>query len=180
MVKQPTNPLLKLFPIIVAALAGIAPLTAGSVAHADEIEITAFGEYRTSSGHPIDAPDTAKRTVKEILTVKLLRKTDCIVARLGAKMGIQVRHTRGRSAPLPVDVEVRHPPITGPDGQARSVDSWKWEIVTEPAFTGWHFEEPYELVPGTYTIAILSNGRVAAQKQFTVILPNQGDCGVGA
>jgi hypothetical protein len=171
MALSPDASAFKSFWTILAVLAAAALLPTPSLAQSIRTEITGFGEYGTPEGSTITAPRTARGSVQEVPIVGLRRKTDCIVARLGVKMGIQVRHRETGRDWFPVEVEVHHPPITGPDGQTRTVDTWSWELASHPLFTGWNFEKPYELVPGRYTVAVVSNGKVVARKDFTVVLP---------
>lgn len=162
------------FKLFLAALTGsaaaLSPLTA-ALAQPREVEITAFGEFGPARGDMVNAPNTAKGTVRRVVTNRLLRRTDCVTARLGTRLGILVRHTRQDIGYLPVEIEVRHPPITSPDGRTMTSESWPMQLSDQPLYTGWHFGESYELVPGPYSIAVMSQEQIVAQKNFTVVLP---------
>lgn len=135
------------------------------------VQITEFGEFGPQPGKAIAAPNTAKGTIAEVLTRKFIRRTDCIVLRRGARIGILVRHTDSNRSVMPVEIAVTHPPIAGPDGRTRTVDSWPMQLLTDALYTGWHFEKEYELVPGAYIISVIADGHISAQKAFTVVPP---------
>jgi hypothetical protein len=106
------------------------------------VHIVEFGEFGAQSGKKIAAPNTAKGTVTEMPIRKLIRRTDCIVARRGTRFGILARHDDPSRTVMLVEISVTHPPITGPDGRSRSIDSWPMQLLKEtPLYTGWHFEE---------------------------------------
>jgi hypothetical protein len=159
-----------------ACMATLLPLEA-VVARPASVEITAFGEFGPAPGDTVAAPNTAKGSVTRVVTNKLLRRGDCIVAQLGTRMGILIRHKQPGAGYLPVDIEIRHPPITNPNGRTLTSESWSMQLSDQPLYTGWYFGEAYELVPGRYTIAVLSQGQVVAKKDFTVVLMGTGCVG---
>src|SRR3954451_21109963 len=57
----------------------------GPLAQPAGVEITAFGEFGPAKGDMVAAPDTAKGTVKRVVTNKLLHRVNCITARLGTR-----------------------------------------------------------------------------------------------
>jgi hypothetical protein len=146
-----------------------------AAAQAPTIDITAFGEFGRMPGTSIRAPNTAKGAVQQVDGYKLLRRTDCVVAKLGTRLGVLARQTLNHSY-LPVAIEVKHPPITGPDGRTLVSESWTMELANTPLYTGWHFGEPHELVAGDYTIVILHDGEERARQLFRVVLPGRGGC----
>ncbi|WP_112662077.1 DUF3859 domain-containing protein [Microvirga flavescens] len=161
-------------PILRAAMslflgAGISMSAAAS--ELPPVQITEFGEFGPQPGKAVVAPNTAKGTAAQVMSRKLIRRTDCIVARRGVRLGVLVRHDDPNLSIMPVEIAVTHPPIVGPDGRTRTIDSWPMQLLKEPLYTGWHFEEAYELVPGPYIISVLVDGRVSDQKVFTVVLP---------
>lgn len=64
---------------------------------------------------------------------------------------------------------VKHPPMTKPDGTVQTSASGRKTLLSEGLYMGWRFDAPYEMVPGTWTIQIHHNGKVAAEKKFTVV-----------
>jgi hypothetical protein len=68
----------------------------------------------------------------------------------------------------PVQIRVEHPPIVSVDGNLVSMDSWEASAQGIPRFTGWKFERWEELVPGRWTVSVISNGSVALKQTFDV------------
>jgi uncharacterized protein DUF3859 len=179
--------------IVRAALAGAVLAAAPALARPGEVEIVAFGEFgarRDTPGTPAgtdgatepgtgrDEPRTERDeagterdgagTDFEAEARALIRRTACIEARLGLRFGIAARR-RNPGAGLPVRVEIRHPPIRGPDGRMGRIESWAATLTRAGMYSGWRFEQPHELAPGPWRFAILRGGRVAAAQTFTVV-----------
>ena len=157
-------------------LAGTAPWKAWqSDASLVTATILGAGSVITSrSGGTADAPDTAEGSVGRIdasWTPKFLAPPDQVKARLGLSIGLEVR-VEGREflAVVPLRTRVTHPPIVTPDnGKATTVDEWDSPMNARfPRFTGWRFDHRWELVPGKWTIDVLSGEQVIASQEFQV------------
>lgn len=165
--------------LLLAALIGVAQVSEGKAQPI--IDITAFGELRAKPGRTIDASNTASGWIRETGAPTVVRRSNCIVAKPGTLFGIIVAHndpqhpSYGRS----LQVEVTHPPFTGPGGGSRTTDRWEQHLMpTTPRPTGWAawgFDHDYELVPGPWTIAMSYNGEMLAKKSFEVVA-NRAAC----
>jgi len=108
-----------------------------------------------------------------------VRRADQLEACFGTRFGVKFR-LKGEdaaSAPadgVPITVEVSHPPMRAPDGRTLTVSRWPGAAVPYTRFTGWEFEEPYELLPGTWTVALRNGNRLLDQHSFQVTIRN--DC----
>jgi hypothetical protein len=73
---------------------------------------------------------------------------------------------------VPLVTRVTHPPITNPETKiTREIDFWDSPMnIGVARFAGWRFDQPWELVPGTWTIEILKDGKVLASHSFNVVL----------
>lgn len=100
------------------------------------------------------------------IEVPLIEKTVEIPACIGTRFGIKYRTSSGWSAP--VKIVVKHPMQTAPDGRTKSESSWDDVARAVVGYTGWHFEENYELVEGEWTFNVVINGNVVAAKTFNV------------
>ena len=158
---------------LVAACAGRqAPQTHGPAVAAT---ILGAGSVITEhTGERVKAPDTAEGSVGEVeayWTPEFLAPPDQVRARLGTSIGIQVRIDGPEFLDLvPLRTRVTHPPIKDPNtGKRTRVDEWDNPMNARfPRFTGWRFDNPWELVPGKWTIALLHEGRVIAKQKFRV------------
>lgn len=74
------------------------------------------------------------------------------------------------SRPVPITVEVRHPPLRFPNG-IHDHDAFSTTVDARPRTLGITFEEEGMMQPGTWTINILQNGRVLASQPFEISIP---------
>lgn len=76
--------------------------------------------------------------------------------------------------PVPITIEVRHPPVLFPDGM-HTRESWRTTVDTRSRTLGMTFEEEGMMQPGTWTISVLQSGRMLATQAFEIsIVPNLG------
>ena len=73
-----------------------------------------------------------------------------------------------------MDVEeiIRHPPITKPDGTVVSEERTKDQVTTDSGTIDQKFfyrlGQPYEVVPGDWSLAVTVNGVTAIDQHFTL------------
>jgi hypothetical protein len=164
----------------VVALAALVAACAGRQAPKTQVppvtaKILGAGSVLTqSTGERVPAPDTAEGTVGEVeayWTPEFLAPPDQVRARLGTSIGIQVL-VEGREflEVVPLRTRVTHPRITDPKtGKTSRVDEWDSPMNARfPRFAGWRYDNPWELVPGKWTIALVHEGRVIARQKFRV------------
>jgi hypothetical protein len=155
---------------------------------ADSVQIVDFGTFGVDP--ELDprraAPETSIGFLHEVpaLDTPAVREhTDRIAGTVGNRFGL-LFCAQGGEVPgdeddestddlAPIHIRVLHPPARNPaTGQTTDRDEWD-----APAnlgiirFTGWRFDEPWEIVPGTWTIEILQRGTVMARKEFIVTTP---------
>jgi hypothetical protein len=126
------------------------------------------------TGERVAAPATTAGSVGELSalwTPEFLSAPNHVRARLGTSIGIQVRIEGPEFLTVvPLRTRVTHPPIADPNtGKTSRVDEWDNPMNAGfPRFTGWRFEHPWELVPGTWTIDVLHQGKVIARQKSRV------------
>jgi hypothetical protein len=147
----------------------------------ERVEIIDWGVFAKDSDEEeeqTDAPETAAghlRVVPAETTPRVLERTDQFAAAIDTRFGLlfRVDSTIGGVSTetiVPLHIRVTHPLTRNPDtGAATTVDQWDAPAnVGIVRYTGWMFEEDWELVPGTWTIEILHRGKTLAKKDFTV------------
>jgi uncharacterized protein DUF3859 len=161
---------------LVLLVPGCATVPARRVA-SPTVELVQWGRYEVA-GHAGDAP--APRTtrgsvhvVPPLDTPRLLDRTDRIPAAVGIRFGVRfVASQPDGPTIIPLRVRVLHPPTRNPaTGRVTEREEWDAEANANlPRFTGWLFDEAWEVVPGSWTIQILDRERdlVLAEKTFTV------------
>ena len=174
-------------PGIAALLLGLGAAMLGTgAARADEIphaEIVAFGIFGSSAEYGPLAPQYRQDATIEVIVAaqpRLLEPTDHIAARACLRFGLQYRATNfaDKQTDL-VGVRVEHPPLRQPDGRTSTADLYRIPIGNAVRFTGFDFDEPWELVPGTWSFSLVYGGRVLVEQRFTVTLAPGADAAGG-
>lgn len=168
--------LARLAALCLAYAVSAAPLRAQVV---PEVHITEYGEYVARRELGVLAPDPdAGRTAPLVIVdaPRFVDRTSRIEARPCRGFGIGFRLgglDPARTAR--VTVRVTHPPMASPDGRVRDESTYPQRIGREPSFAGYSFDEPWEMVPGTWTFAVLFGDKVLAEQRFEVVVPPGAD-----
>ena len=159
----------------VAVLALAAAVNAcGQAAKVERVEIVETGIYRVEIAKTTQASGTATGVRDELANVKLVANTTTVPAQIGTKFGIRYRVVGSPDrASVKLTVIVRFPgeglrnPKTG-ERKAQDVTVWTRNIGVV-TYSGYSFDEGWELVPGTWTYEVLHEGRKIAEQSFTVV-----------
>ena len=142
------------------------------------VAVVEFGEYTVQREVPLTELRLGSTGVTERVSsegARLLRRTDRIEAapcrRFGAWFQVQ---PPGRAGLLPVTQRLTHPMMTRPDGATGTVEADDTLLDGSPILSGFSFTYDWEMVPGTWTFALLSGGKVLAEKSFEVVAPPGG------
>lgn len=151
---------------------GAAPARAQAVPEARVVE---YGEYVARRDLGVLPPDPdAGRTAPLVIVdqPRFVERTDRIEARPCRGFGIRFRLAPPDPAGTTrVTVRVTHPPMAPPGGEVRETGTYPQQVGREPGFAGYSFDEPWEMVPGTWTFAVLFGDKVLAEQRFEVVLP---------
>lgn len=164
--------LLVLIFLLLAGAAGAEQNSAFTVTGAHVVD---YGVYETIRIGDKDAADTSAGHVHMLhdrLDPALRNQTDRIPGRVGVHFGFRFQVDGSpQLAVIPLRVRVLHPAFTNPStGRSWKTDEWDAPgNIGIPRFTGWAFDEPYEVVPGEWTIQVLMKGRVIAKKKFRIV-----------
>jgi hypothetical protein len=137
-------------------------------------EVVAAGATIATHEGAVPAPDTSLGSVRVVppLEVPDFQPGGTVIhARLNTCMGIEVVVKGGDDGSVvALRTRVSHPPILNPStGKTTTVDAWDSPMnIGIPRYAGWIFDHPWELVPGTWTIAILDGHRILTSRNFTV------------
>ena len=100
-----------------------------------------------------------------------ISESTTISAKLGTSFGVEVvLQGPSNMTIVPVLTRVTHPPIANPEtGVTQTVDEWNSPMnVGIPRYTGWSFDNPWELVSGRWVIEVLDNRRPIIRQEFIV------------
>jgi hypothetical protein len=155
--------------LIVVALA-----SASSGANITGAEIVEYGVFeKVRSVGPRKDEGSVTGQVDQVPEVRLKEQTSTVVAALGTSFGIVVKVTGDPPGEL-VNCSIRwnHPPLTNPSSgkttEREEIRSQQMIGRSQP--TGYTFENAWELVPGKWTIQLISDSKVLAEKSFDVVL----------
>ncbi len=140
------------------------------------LRITGYGEFTVSRELGVRDPSTVEGDTEPVRTVdgvQIVQQTQHIEARLCRRFGISfMLEGLETGSILDVTIQTRHPAITRPDGRVTTGVRYPSSVSAgRPGWVGYTFDYAYELVPGTWSFAILSGGDVLAKQQFEVTVP---------
>jgi hypothetical protein len=152
-------------------------------AHADGArvagaEIVEYGVFqKIASEGLLDAPKSLTGEINGVVEAKLLKQTPTITATVGTSFGIRVKIT-GESQDEIITCSFRwiRPKLTDPSsGKTTDRDEWQSQTrIGHARYAGYTFDEPWELVPGKWTLQVIYDSKVVAEKIFEVVLPANG------
>lgn len=169
--------------LALSALCPAAPAQAAKSAHAKTkkneppapkvtgVKVVEFGIYTSTVVQRIHSASVADGIKDRATDFKLVRKSTLVDARLGTSIGMKyVLRGTPKDARVTIEVGVVHPPMVNPqtrETMTRSSAHFE-RTIGQPEHAVWSFDTQADLVPGDYTIEIVSEGRVLAQKVFRV------------
>ena len=152
-------------------------LATASCGHAEKItgaEIVEYGVFeKIASQGLLDAPNALDGKIHGVIEGKLVESTTTIKASIGTSFGIRVK-LLGEPDGKMITCGFRwiHPKMTDP-GSGHSSEGDQWESqprINHPRYTGYTFDNDWELVPGKWTIQVLYGGKVLTEKTFNVVV----------
>ncbi len=151
-------------------------LPAGQAYAQPALRITGYGESTVSRELGVRDPSTVDGDTEPVRTVdgvQIVQQTHRIEARLCRRFGISfMLEGLETGSILDVTIQTRHPAITRPDGHVSTGVRYPSSVSAgRPGWIGYTFDYAYELVPGTWSFAVLSGGNVLAEQQFEVTVP---------
>ncbi len=168
------------WPVVWAALACLLIPAAGPARAQDapQVAVAEFGEYTVLREEVVTDERSGSSGVTDRVSsegARLLRRTDRIEAVPCRRFGVWFRlNSPGRVGVLPITQRLTHPLMTRPDGRTGTVEADEGLLDDMPRLSGFSFTYKWEMVPGTWTFAVLSSGKVLAEKSFEVVAPPGG------
>jgi hypothetical protein len=101
------------------------------------------------------------------------KRTTEIPAVQGVTFGIRYRIEGSPGKPVTVEEIIRHPPMTRPDGTVLREERTKDQVSPADGVVDQKFlyllREPYEVVPGDWSLTVAIDGTTAIEQHFTII-----------
>jgi Domain of unknown function (DUF3859) len=138
----------------------------------DGIDVVRFGVYADTLVERKQNVDSATGHINIVTDVKLLEATDILCARLGVTFGLEFAVTGAPAGSVvALDWITRFPPqgmrtpTRGLIHDSRYATTAAIGITT---YRSYAFEEPWEIVPGLWTLEFHHAGRKIGEKSFTI------------
>ena len=146
--------------------------------HAQKItgaEIIEYGVLKKiKSEGLLDAPDTVAGKSNNVIVAQLVENTSRGNASIGTTFGILVKLLgEPKGAMITAHFRCIHPKLTDPvSGHTHDADEWESpRPIGTPRYVSYTFDHDWEIKPGNWTIQVLADGKVIAEKTFDVIAP---------
>ena len=143
-------------------------------------KISQRGLYKlVRSGGLIDDPSTSTGKAVSNPVIQRVKSTERIPLVKGAQMYLQYRIWSFPDIPAYVDLRrtLKHPPMNLPDGSISTGSDYmikgRVSVNQVIAFTGYGFDEDYELVEGDWVFEIWHKDRKLVEQKFTTYRPDE-------
>ncbi len=139
----------------------------------DRIDIVDRGLYTVTIGEQTPDPNAPTGTIAAPTVVELREATTIIPGRLGVEFGLQyvvVGAPAGDQVSLDFILTYPPPGLAYPASPEPILESRfsRAKKIADTVYLGFGFENPWEIVPGTWTFEISFAGRKLAEQSFTV------------
>ncbi len=144
-------------------------------ARLDRIDILEAGIYRVEKTLSITDPAVPSGTRQQLAGSKLIKATTTIPAVIGTRFGFRFKLV-GEPAGAPVAVKwiLRFPPPGIRDTRNQLQSSYEENIASAIGTEEYRdalFDDPGDLLPGTWSMEVWSGNRKMAEQRFTVVKP---------
>jgi len=169
-------------------LAGVFSIVASAEAQTvQKIVISDPGIYRFEVEKVDRTPDSVSTGFKTIRNVELVQKTERIPGVLGTSFGVRfeiVGEPQGTLVTLKLVTRFPAPGLRNPAGKVLLTSENDRQFrIGEPTSRSYSFDEPWEIVPGIWTLEFWYEGKLVGAQKFEVVnadLPAQPDRGADA
>ena len=149
-------------------LCGLAPAAQARV----QVIIVRWGEVEVEQGDPVPPAETGNYIGQSTYAraVHFLNWSDTVPAQRCRGFSVQAWLIAGPGESLPdhIELRMRHPRLTRPDGVSQTEHTAPVAVVGGETETSFTFDEPWEAQPGPWTMEFMIGGLPVASKTFTV------------
>jgi hypothetical protein len=168
--------------LLIACDQDVAAPRGGATAVEPTGRVSQHGLYRlVRSGGLVDNPNTSTGKTVSNAVIQLVRQTDRIPLIKGAQMSLQYRLWYFPDQPAFIDLRrvLKHPAMTLPDGTVSTGSDYmikgKVSVNQVIAYTGYGFDEDYELLEGDWIFEIWYGDRKLVEQRFITYLPDAAE-----
>ena len=137
------------------------------------LHVTGSGEFvATREVGPKDpAVAQGSDAVVMVEDPRIVRRTNRVEAQLCRRFGFMfTMENLAAGETVDLTVSTVHPPILQPSGHISTGVTYQMAVDgSRPGLVGFSFDEPWELVPGTWTFTVSLGSRVLAEQAYEVV-----------
>jgi Domain of unknown function (DUF3859) len=139
-----------------------------------QVEVVREGQFEVLGEPEIStAPDTAAGKVSAHTNAQLISESTTLKAERGATFGFTYLIKGVPDGELPgFEMRALHPPMTGPSGKTTTESRADTEVFGEQGVAVndiiYVLAEPFEVLPGKWTLQLLYKGKVVVSRQFVL------------
>jgi hypothetical protein len=160
---------------LIAVLFGFGAVTFAYAVTIAEVQIVEFGPFhKTPSNALMFAPNSITGMSHAVSEATLIEKTTDIHASIGTSFSLRIKIAgEPDGAVVELTAKCIHPKLSDPtSGRSSTVETWNTYPVIgsggSSGYVGFTFDNPWELVPGKWTIQIFDQFTLLAEKAFDV------------
>ena len=139
-----------------------------------QVDVVRVGQFEVLGDPEISAaPDTAAGKVSAHSSVQLISESTTLKAERGATFGFTYVIKGVPDGEFPgFEMQALHPPMTGPSGKATTESRVETQVFGEQGVAVndiiYVLAEPFEVLPGNWTLQLLYKGKVVVSRQFVL------------
>lgn len=157
---------------LAALLAATSSASAGDI-RVERIDVVDTGIYRLVLGEETKDDGLPTETIVAVDKAELVESTTTIHGQLGLEFGLRyeiIGEPDGSDVTLDFRFEYPPPGLNDPEQNEPLTESRfaRQRTIGETEYTGYGFENTWEIVPGIWTIEISYQGKKLAEQSFTV------------
>jgi hypothetical protein len=159
--------------VTAAALICLAATADSAAAMGASVKVVEYGIFKTSGVRRIAMPHSVSGEMNLVSHVRLVRAATVIAAQPGRSFGWRY-HFRNLPAGATVTLRTLHPALTNPKtGRTMSLSERRVRIdhPENIRYTGYTFDNAWEMAEGQWRFQILYKGRVIGEKPFKIVVP---------
>jgi len=160
-------------PITVAALFFLIAAPHAAAATGPSVEVIEFGLFETNGVRRIAMPRSAAGEMNLVAQVRLIRSAEVIAAQPGRSFGWRYR-LLGLAPGSRIVLRTLHPLLTNPKSGRTMAYSERIVRVSHPEvirYTGYTFDNAWEMAEGEWRFQVLYEGRVIGERTFKIVVP---------
>jgi hypothetical protein len=159
--------------VTIAALICLLAAPPTAAAADPSVDVIEYGLFATGGVRRIALPQSVAGEMNLVSHVRLIRSAKVIAAQPGRSFGWRYR-LRGVPPGASIVLRTQHPALTNPKTGRTMAYSERRVRITRPEdvrYTGYTFDNAWEMAEGEWRFQVLYDGRVIGERAFKIVVP---------